>query len=152
MTRKTPKPPPGTGLRPEEWIFPPDVLWITPDGVLIEVIGHLTAMQAHPETFSLPAAPTSKRDIDDAFQSLFASGWVRGRFSDGTFFFQMGRPRGSSLGGTHALVVEYARHASRVVVDFLPPYPPQDFTAKDFIEQRFPISWGINPPRRGRSK
>jgi hypothetical protein len=152
MKRKTPKLPPGTGLRPGEWSFPPDIFWITPDGVLIEVIGHLTAMQAHPDTFGFVAAPEGKREIDTAFQSLFESGWVRGRFSDGTFFFQMGRPRGSSLGGSHSLVVEYASHTNRVMVDFQPPYPPQDFTTKDFIEQRFPASWGINPSRRGRSK
>lgn len=152
MKRKTPKPPPGTGLRPEDWDFPPDVFWITPDGVLIEVIGHLTAIQASPETFGLVVAPETKRGISDVFQSLFSDGWVRGRFSGETFFFQMARPRGSSLAGAHALVVQYAGHGIRVVVDFDPPYFPQEFLVKDFVAQKFPASWGINPGRRRKGK
>jgi len=129
--------------------FPPDIFWLSPDGDAYEVIGHLTAIQAHPEIFGVDA-PKTKKEIDAVFSELFEDGWVRGRFSDRTFHFQMGRPRGLSLSAAHAIVLKCQKHATDVSIDFAPgaPWPPKDFSVDDFIEQKFPQSWGINPPRR----
>lgn len=129
--------------------FPPDIFWLSPDGGIYEVIGHLSAIQARPELFGLAASPKTRAEIGKAFGSLFEQGWVRGRFSDGTFYFQLERPRGLSLAAAHALVLKYKSHAKEVSVDFSPgPWRPKDFTAEDFIDQKFPQAWGINPPRR----
>jgi hypothetical protein len=129
--------------------FPPDIFWISPDGGVYEVIGHLTAIQAKPELFELPSSPKTRAEVDRAFSALFEQGWVRGRFSDGTFYFQMGRPRGLSLAAAHGLVLKFQAQAKEVSVDFAPgPYRPKDFSVEDFIDQKFPQAWGINPPRR----
>jgi len=129
--------------------FPPDIFWISPDGHVIEVIGHLTALKAHPELFGFSRPPETKKDADDYFRTLFEAGWVRGRFSDATFHFQMERPRGLSLGGAYDLVVRYADQTDRVVIDFTSPkYRGEDFTRDEFLAQKFPGAWGINPPKR----
>ena len=141
--------PKGTTPR-KSWDFPPDIFWITPDGVAIDIIGHVTAMQAHPETFGLDRGPVSKKEIDEAFHGLWAAGWVRGRFSDGTFYFQMERPRGVPMGNAHELVLRFARYAKEVDVDFFDPRyarMAKRMSAADFMEQRFPIAWGLNPRR-----
>lgn len=139
------------GTTPQKrWSFPPDIFWITPDGVVINVIGHLTAIQGRPETFGLHASPVTKRQIDEAFLDLWASGWVRGRFSSGTFSFQMERPRSTPLGNAFNVVLEFQDHAEEVEVSFSDPeYAPmaKSMTAKDFLLQKFPGSWRINPRR-----
>lgn len=141
----------GANPRPDEWTWPPDIFWITPEGVVVEVIGHMTAMQAHPETFGLDRAPTSKRDVDLAFLDLWSRGWVRGRFSDGKFSFQMERPRGLSLSACYDLVLKFEKQADWVDIDFSDHACARMSTgmhAKDFLQQKFPTSWRLNPRSR----
>jgi hypothetical protein len=139
------------GVTPKKsWDFPPDIFWITPDGGVIDVIGHLTALQGHPETFGLHASPRTKREVDDAFRYLWERGWVRGRFSGGTFSFQMERPRGIPLGNSFNLVLKFEDQATGVEVAFSDPEYAQMgkwMTAEDFLAQKFPVSWRINPMR-----
>ena len=149
---KKPRKPPGTVPRPGQFDWPPDIFWISPDGAVIEVIGHLTAMQARPDTFGLIGPPQTREEIDAAFQELFGRGWVRGRWSDGAFSLQMERPRGVPMGNAHELVLRFAAHAQEVDVDFADPRfarMSKRMSATDFIEQRFPLAWRLNP-RRGR--
>jgi hypothetical protein len=141
--------PKGTTPR-KSWDFPPDIFWITPDGVAIDIIGHVTAMQARPETFGLHKSPTTKKEIDDAFRGLWAAGWVRGRFSDGTFYFQMERPRGKPLGNCFEMVLQFKSDAESVEISFADPeFEPmgKSMTAEEFLDQKFPTSWRINPGR-----
>jgi len=148
MGKKKPKRPPGTTPRPGRWEWPPDVFWISPNGAVIEVIGHLTALQARPETYGLPAAPQTRAEIDVAFSDLFMLGWVRGRFADDTFHFQMGRPRGTPMGNAYYLALKFAEQMGRVDIDFADPAYARmamALSAKDFLAQRFPASWGFNP-------
>lgn len=141
--------PKGTTPR-KSWEFPPDIFWITPDGVVIDIIGHVTAMQAHPETFGLDKAPTSRWEINEAFRVLWADGWVRGRFSGGTFHFQMERPRGKPLGNCFEMVLQWQEDARDVEIAFSEPeFEPmgKSMTADDFLAQKFPMAWRINPGR-----
>lgn len=139
------------GTTPKKsWDFPPDIFWITPDGIVIDVIGHLTAIQGHPETFGLHDSPKTKRQVDEVFRDLFAAGWVRGRCSNGTFSFQMERPRGVPLGNSFNMVLEFKGQATGVEVAFSDPEYAQMgkwMTAQDFLGQKFPVAWRINPMR-----
>lgn len=149
--RGKPKRPVGTTPRPERFVYPPDIFWISPDGAVVEVIGHLTAIQAQPETFGLAAAPRTRAEIDESFRELFEGGWVRGRYSDGAFDIQLDRPRGGPLGNAYDLVARFARFAQRVNVDFADPRfarAAKEMAAAEFLEQRFPLSWGLNARRR----
>jgi len=141
--------PKGTRLS-KKWDFPPDIFWISPEGVTIDVIGHVTAMQGSPDTFGLPASPVSKKEIDEAFRNLWAGGWVRGRFSSGTFSLQMDRPRGTPLGNAFDMILHFQDHAEEVDISFSDPEfesMGKSMAAKDFLEQRFPTAWRINPGR-----
>lgn len=129
---------------PYQW--PPDIFWISPDGKVREVIGHLTSLQAHPEAYGLTHPPVMKDEADDAFAFLFSEGWVRGRYSSGTFSFQMERPRGLPMGNAHAMVLLFEEHTKKVDVDYwLSEFRKygKDITAREFLEQRFPSSWGL---------
>lgn len=141
----------GTEPRPEDWNWPPDIFWISPDGTVIEVIGHLTAIQAKPRTFGLERSPVSKKEIDAVFLDLWSRGWVRGRFSDGKFSFQMERPRGDSVAAAFDLVMKFKNHTKWVDVDFSDPQYGRmstEMKAQRFLGRKFPTSWGLNP--RGR--
>lgn len=145
------KKPNGTNRRPKAWQWPPDVFWISPDGAVIEVIGHLTALQAHPETYGFSYAPRTRAEIDKAFHEMFDAGWVRGRFSGGVLHTQMERPRGTSLGNVFDLILKFREHVQSVDVDFAnPAYAKmsRELLVAEFMDQKFPGSWGLNPPRR----
>lgn len=126
--------------------FPPDIFWISPNGKVRDVIGHLTSLQAHPDAYGLPAAPETSEDIDTALCCLFEQGWVRGRYSSGTFSFQMERPRGTPMGNAFDLVFVYEAQAKEVDVDFWDPAfrrMAKSMPAKDFMAQKFPARWGL---------
>jgi hypothetical protein len=130
--------------RPPEW--PPDIFWISPEGKVKGVIGHVTALQARPEAYGLPDPPIGAGAIDRALDDLFEAGWVRGRFSQGTFSFQMERPRGLPMGNAYAMVLLYRDEAKTVQVDFwLAAFSRfgKDLAAADFLAQRFPAHWGL---------
>lgn len=148
---KKKKLPPGTSRAPFE--FPPDIFWISPDGVVISVIGHLTALRQSPWTFGFSFAPETKEEIEGAFRAVLGGGWVRGRFSSGVTSFHMERPRGTPLGNAHDFVLRFKSHITIVEVDFYDPAwfkAAKDFDVDDFLDQKFPLSWGINPGRRRR--
>lgn len=135
----------------ERWEFPPDIFWITPDGGIMSVIGHVTAIQQTPEAFGLHVAPETREEVSRALNDLWAQGWVRGRFSDGVFSFHMERPRGVTVGNAYDMVAKHSRHAEKVEVDFADPFYfkfAKDFTAGEFLMQKFPSSWQLNPRRR----
>lgn len=137
--------------RPEDWEWPPDIFWISPEGAVIPVIGHLTAIQAQPDTFDLAAAPRTRAEIDAAFRELLGRGWVRGRWSDGRFFFQMDRPRGVPLGNAFALALKFPAHTREVAVEFVDPRferMSEEMSGQNFLEKKFPLAWGLNPRRR----
>lgn len=127
-------------------VFPPDIFWISPDGKYRDVIGHLTSIQAHPEAYGLHAAPDGKNEIQEALDTLFEQGWVRGRYSQGTFSFQMERPRGTPMGNAFDLVFLFEAHAKEVDVNFWDAAfkrMGKSMTAKEFISQKFPARWGL---------
>lgn len=138
--------------KPDAWEgYPPDIFWITPDGKVMDVIGHLTSMQSDPDTFGLAASPETKEEIEEAFEHLWTQGWVRGRFSDGTFSFQMERPRGLPMGNAYDLVVLHKPHAKKVEVEFADPAAwkmRKNFEADEFLAQKFPGSWGLGSKKR----
>lgn len=137
---------------PAAWTdYPPDIFWITPDGKVMDVIGHLTAMQGDPEAFGLASSPVEKDEVDDAFGQLWSQGWVRGRFSDGTFSFQMERPRGLPMGNAYDMVATYRPHVKEIEVEFADPSAwkmRKNFTAEEFLAQKFPGAWGLGSKKR----
>ncbi len=130
-------------------IFPPDIFWISPDGKYRDVIGHLTSLRAHPEAYGLSAVPQETGEIQDALDYLFEEGWVRGRYSSGTFSFQMERPRGTPMGNAFDFVFLFESHAKEVEVDFWDPafkHMGKSMSAKEFMAQKFPARWGLGRP------
>lgn len=126
--------------------WPPDIFWISPEGKVRDVIGHVTALQARPEAYGLPSAPRTPEEIDHALAGLFEAGWVRGRYSHGVMSLQMERPRGLPMGNAHALVLLYQNEVKRVEVDFwLVEFVrfANDLATGDFLAQRFPDAWGL---------
>ncbi len=131
--------------------WPPDIFWISPEGKVLDVIGHVTSIQAKPEVYGLPATPETTVEIDQALAGLFEAGWVRGRFSHGVMSFQMERPRGLPMGNAHALVLLYQGQVKRVEVDFwLVDFVrlANDLQADDFLAQRFPAHWGLGRAKK----
>jgi len=132
--------------KPGRYDFPPDIFWISPEGLIRSVIGHLTALRAHPERYGLHLAPRTEEEVQSAMDRLFSEGWVRGRFSHGVFSFQMDRPRGVPMGNAYDLVLKYADDAREVDVDFwIPRYSglAKTLPAKEFMQQRFPARWDL---------
>lgn len=126
--------------------FPPDIFWISPEGKVRDVIGHVTSIQGHPEAYGFHAAPETPEDIDVALRGLFEEGWVRGRFSSGIFSFQMERPRGTPMGNAYDLVRVFQKETEGVEVAFWnPAYKTmaKTMTGKEFLGQRFPARWGL---------
>lgn len=126
--------------------FPPDIFWISPEGKVRDVIGHVTSIQGHPEKYGFHDAPQTPAEIDEAMNHLFEQGWVRGRFSSGVFSFQMERPRGTSMGNAYDLVCSFQKEATEVEVDFWAPdykVMGKSMTAKEFLSQKFPSKWGL---------
>ena len=118
------------------------------------MVGHKTDIERSPATFGLDFAPTTKADLDRAFHDLWARGWVRGRFSveSATISLQPGRPTREALHGSQELVGRFAEHIRWVQVDFGVDGEPATFTLDEFMEGRWPSSWGKYGanPRRGR--
>lgn len=128
--------------------FPPDIFWIPPNGEFIDIIGHVTSIQGHPEKYGFHAPPETKEEIDEALAYLFQEGWVRGRFSSGEFHFQMERPRGLPMGNAYDLVCRFQDQTLEVDVDFWDPaykMLTKKMTAKEFLAQKFPARWGLGP-------
>lgn len=121
---------------PFEWAWPPEVFWLSPCGEVVEIIGHLTAMRENPERFGLPSPPRTKREIDEAFRFLWAHGWIRGRFSSGTFWFHLDRPRPDALARARILVSKFARFVDRVDIDFAEAWPARTLKSADFLDDR----------------
>lgn len=145
--------PPQTRHRPAQWAFPPDIFWISPAGQVIEGIGHLSMMQGSPEAFGMMESPQTPSEIDQAFRRLWTEGWVRGRFADPMWSFHMGRPKGDSLAVAQALVRKYRAHGKYVEVDFaLSSDRGQTFTVADFLDERWPSGWRLNPSRRRKAR
>ena len=139
---------------PKGFEFPPEIFWITPDGGVLSIIGHLSAMQGRPSTFGLASSPETHAEIEDAFAKLFSEGWVRGRWSlvDQVASFHMERPRGGPMGNAYDFVVKYAAYIDKVEIDFADPSwfkAARDFPKEQFLGQMFPVSWGLNPKRKG---
>lgn len=129
--------------------FPPDIFWISPEGKVRDIIGHVTAIQGHPEKYGFHAAPETPDEINGVLNILFIEGWVRGRFSSGVFSFQMERPRGTPMGNAYDLVVRFQEWVESVEIDFW----DQDFKSmaksmpgKEFLSQKFPVRWGLGRP------
>jgi hypothetical protein len=136
--------------RKRRFEFPPDVFWIKPNGQVMPVIGHLTAMQAKPEDFGLPAAPTSDETIDKAFTELWEEGWTRGRYGDGVLHIQMGEPAKTQMEYVRGLVEKHADQVSEVDVDFAHPVywrMGKVLSATAFVQERWPIVWGLGNSR-----
>ena len=135
----------------ETWEFPPDIFWITPDGVVKDVIGHLTEMQANPDLFGLPASPETKEEVDAAFASVFGDGWVRGRTEDGLLNIQMERPRGLPMGNAFDMALKFRSQLTDVAVEFYDPIywkHRKRMTIDEFLSQKFPLSWGLGSKKR----
>jgi len=72
--------------------LPPEGLWISPKGRKIPVVEHMLAVHNYPEEFGL-----SRRDVAGASipaltticQNLIRRGWVRFRYTDGTYSFEV---------------------------------------------------------------
>lgn len=131
--------------------FPPDIFWISPEGQARSVIGHLTSIRAHPEAYGFHAAPERETEVQDALDSLFHQGWVRGRWSDGTFNFQMERPRGLPMGWAFEMVLRFQKYASKVEIDFWNPSSKgmeKSMSAEEFLDQKFPKHWGLGDANR----
>jgi len=132
---------------PPELNFPPDIFWISPEGTIRSVIGHLTAIRAKPSVYGFHAAPETKREVEEALDLLFREGWVRGRWSgSGLFSFQMERPRGLPMGWAFEMVQRYQAHAKEVEVDFWDPGSKglsKSMSAEEFLRHEFPKHWGL---------
>lgn len=140
---------------PKAFDFPPEIFWIKPDGRVLPVIGHLTAIQQRPSLFGFKESPTSAGDVDFSFGLLFEDGWVRGRFNlpDGVASFHMARPASVPVANARAYVLKYAAFIQKVEVDFANASffkAARDFTKEEFAEGRFPEWWQVNPKRKRR--
>lgn len=113
--------------------FPPDVFWLTPEG-----------------------APETKGEQDTVISDLLGRGWVRGRYTGERFYFEMDRPRATPMKAAYDFVLRFEKHGKDVVVDFPPPHTGfggKPVLVKDFLDQKFPIAWGLNPgPKRRKGK
>lgn len=150
MTKKR-KPTPRNAPKGDPWAFPPDIFWLGPEGQVYSIVGHWTDLKLHPDRYGLPAPPETEEEIELAFSRLLEEGWVRGRFSAGTFYFQMDRPRGAPMRLAHELAMRYQAFTKRVEVDFAHPsfaYLSDELSGIDFLEVNFSKRWGLGSPRR----
>lgn len=142
-----------TKRRPAQWVFPPDIFWISPMGQVIEGIGHLSMIQGAPKAFGFYESPQSPEEIDQAFTQLWRDGWVRGRFAAPMWSFHMEKPRQDALAVAQGLVRKFRAHGKYVEVDFaLSPNRGQTFTVEDFLAEKWPSAWRLNPARRRKAR
>ncbi len=136
--------------------FPPDIFWLTPEGAPVMGLGHISMIQRSPEAFGFHSPPETKGEQDAAITELLGGGWVRGRYTGDRFYFEMDRPRATPMKVAYDVVLRFERHGQDVVVDFPPPYTGfggKPVLVKDFLDQKFPIAWGLNPrPKRRKRK
>lgn len=116
--------------------FPPDIFWISPEGEVLNVIGHVSSIQVKPKAYGLRVGPKDLNEIESVFNHLSKQGWVRGRYNSGTFSFQIDRPREIQLANAVDLVYRFQAQAKDVRVDFLDPTfkrKGKSISAKDFL-------------------
>ena len=126
--------------------FPPDIFWVSPEGKLLNAVGHVTDIKAKPEKYGFHAAPENKEQIEEYLACLFEAGWLRGRFYSGKFEFQMERPRSIPMEHAYLLVEKYRFQTTKVIVDFwLPEFVDfrKEMTAEDFLALKLPTTWGL---------
>lgn len=136
MKKKSPKP----------YEFPPDIFWISPEGKLMNVVGHVTDIKAKPEKYGFHDAPGTNEEIQEYLGCLFQTGWLRGRHYAGKFEFQMERPRSIPMEHAYTLVEKWRAHASKIVIDFwLPEFvnSRKEMTSEDFLALKIPTTWGL---------
>lgn len=135
MTRKTRK--------TRKWEFPPDIFWITPDGEVRDIIGHLTDMQQSPEAYGLMFPPQTRAEIDFAFQTLFTDSWVRGRYSmqKRQAFFEIWAINQTAVDSILEFLAYYHRHIKTIMVEiWYPGHKIIEATLDDVLNGRVLIN------------
>jgi branched-subunit amino acid aminotransferase/4-amino-4-deoxychorismate lyase len=134
-------------MKKSRYDFPPDVFWISPQGKVFDVVGHLSAIQERPQRFGFYFPPQTHQEIDKAFTSLLEQGWVRGRCSGDTAYFQILTATPESIGLIQDLVLSYRENVKNIAVETLDPMRAWEFNFSDFIGHRFPSVWQLNPKK-----
>lgn len=126
--------------------YPPDVLWINPEGKVIPVIGHVTVIQEDPDKFGLSVSPITKEDINRALSDLFEASWARGRVESEGFRFQILHPASVALHNVYSFVWLWRNYTKKVSLDFWDPMVwkmAKTMDVEEFLEKRYPASWGL---------
>lgn len=137
----------GKKYKQDRWVFPPDIFWITPDGEIREIIGHLTAMQQAPEAYGFMFPPHTKDEIDYAFSTLFRNSYVRGRYSmqSEQAFFEVWAINRTVIDSILEFLSSYQNHIRAVMVEvWYPGHRIIEAALADVLSGRVLI----NPKRR----
>jgi len=136
----------------QKWVFPPHVFWISPQGEVLDIIGHLTAIQHDPHEFNLTYPPQTESEIDEAFDYILKEGWIRGRVSEPNVYFYFYRLSRNVLQNITDFLLFYQVPEMWVAnFDFHQPTHkamPISIPVRDFLEGRYPSYWERNPKKR----
>jgi hypothetical protein len=132
----------------KNWKFPPEVFWITPDGEVRDIIGHLTAMQEDPASYGFSFPPITKSEISRAFDALLLNRWVRGRLNGDKALFQVWSANNTTIGNIAGFLMLYRPHIKTVVIETGNPYRIWELKPIDIIEDRVLF----NPKKKTRKK
>lgn len=75
------------------WSLPVEGLWVSPSGEMRDVNEHLLALKEDPEWFNLSNVPNSIDELRKLAENLIANGWVRYRYLDGVYNFEVDNAR-----------------------------------------------------------
>ena len=132
------------------WDFPPDVFWITPEGKVIEVIGHLTAIRSDPEFFGFAFPPRTESEVDKVFMELLTDHWIRGRVSGNKVYFQVGAVNRRVMDIIIEFLMAFRDHIDNVIIESAyPVWRSWELPIEDILEDRYPVAWRLNPKKKG---
>lgn len=115
------------------WEFPPDIFWISPDGEIRDIVGHLSAVQQDPASYGFHFPPQTTEEINHVFTTLLMNRWVRGRFSSGQAYFQIWTVNRPALDSIAEFVRMFQSHIKLVAVEQVYPNRVWESTPKAFL-------------------
>ena len=118
--------------------LPPEGLWVDPAGRRFEISEHLMAIKQRPDIFGLSETDVSRADIPqlrDLAVALIESGWMRFRYLDGTWAFEVDSAK-RRMGDIEDVLSDCGAHGfERVTISQLKPMREFDGTVNEVFDR-----------------